>query len=185
VTILFRKNSVIKGLRKREQTHQKCYAMRIFPNDFSGEGFLHFGVLFTWKDSPIAERILVLLVLDGKRAHYTRKFISLKNKNVLLCPAYSSSVPLIYVLGSSVNIATRLWVGRLRNWDSIPRRGKRFFVSPRHLGRLYSPPSLVSIWYPWLLLRAQRGRGVKLTAHFHLLWKEKCMDFCTYLCIYL
>lgn len=68
--------------------------MRIFPNDFIGEGFLHFDVLFAWKDSPVAGRISVLFVLDEKRDHYGRKYISLKKKmfSCVVRGLYSSSV---------------------------------------------------------------------------------------------
>jgi hypothetical protein len=51
-----------------------------------------------------------------------------------------------------------LRAGRLRNWDSIPGKGKRFICSPQRSYRLWTLPSLLSNEHQALFLQ-WLGRG--------------------------
>jgi hypothetical protein len=42
----------------------------------------------------------------------------------------------------SVSIYIRPWAGWLRNWNSTPRTGKRFFLPPQHPDWLWVPSLL-------------------------------------------
>jgi len=67
--------------------------------------------------------------------------------------------------GISVNIATQL---RARRPEFNSRRKLGFFPLPPSPNRLWNPPSLLSNGYRELYSRKCRGRGAKLTTHFHL-----------------
>jgi len=71
---------------------------------------------------------------------------------------------------SSVSVVTRLRAGRL-DFDS--RQGLRFFSSPPHSDRLWSPYSLLSRGYRRFFLQGLSGRGVKLTTHLHLVPRSR------------
>jgi hypothetical protein len=60
---------------------------------------------------------------------------------------------------------------------SISGRGKRFFSSPQHPDRPWSPPSLLSNGYWWLFPRMWSGRGVNLTTHLHLVPRSRMVNY--------
>jgi hypothetical protein len=76
---------------------------------------------------------------------------------------------------SSVSIAIRLWAGRRKNRGSIPRRG-RFVSCSQRLHRLWCSTSIVYNIYRGPFPRRKRGRGVKLTSHFHLVPRLRMME---------
>ena len=61
----------------------------------------------------------------------------------------------------SAQTVTRLQAARPRYRGSIPGRGNRFLISPKHPDRIWGPPSLI-------FRQVQSGRGVRLTTNLQI-----------------
>jgi hypothetical protein len=75
---------------------------------------------------------------------------------------------------SSVGTATRLWDGLPKSRGSNAGKCKRFSSSSEHPDRLCDPPNLIQEW----VLVADSPKGVKLTAHLHLVATLEMVELC-------